>query len=165
MRVARWVVIFTEAPRAESEQSDGDTIFGFHFFFLAHQACGLAEASNLNLLYYFRLLYHRQHYYRYTTILTTNTAFIMVVMMTVIAAAMEHHHNHHHATTTSTSTSSTAASNVCYTAVDAARLVGVAGLTLWVVTLVEAALAQGYPLWQLGELWWIHFVFVCVCVS
>jgi len=47
---------------------------------------------------------------------------------------------------------SASAPAVCYTAVDAARLVGVAGLTLWVVTLVEAALAQGYPLWQLGEL-------------
>ena len=40
---------------------------------------------------------------------------------------------------------------VCYNAVEIARLMGVAGLTLWIVTLVEAALAQSYPLWQLGE--------------
>ena len=39
----------------------------------------------------------------------------------------------------------------CYTLVEASQLIGVAGLTLWIVTLVEGALGQGYPLWQLGE--------------
>ena len=42
-------------------------------------------------------------------------------------------------------------SRYCYTAGEASQLIGVAGLTLWIVSLLQGALGQGYPLWQLGE--------------